>query len=63
MAHSVQQSEKDEFWTRKETAAYWKISVVTLSKLVRQGKLKAYGRGTRHIRFLKSEVIAARENI
>lgn len=56
-------SQNDEFWTRKEAAAFLKISLVTLGKLVKQGKLKAYGLGTRHIRFLKSELIAARENL
>lgn len=48
------------FLTRQETADYLKISLVTLHKLVNQGKLKAYGRGTRYVRFLLSEIVSAR---
>lgn len=49
-------SEQDEFLTPKETAEMLRISLVTLWRWEKQGKVKCYGIGGRRL-YKKSEVV------
>ncbi|MCC7466870.1 MAG: helix-turn-helix domain-containing protein [Saprospiraceae bacterium] len=54
---------QDTLLTREETAKILKMSHPTLRGLYTNGTLKAYGLGTRHIRFKESEVMAALDTL
>lgn len=49
----------EEILTRKEAAALIRVSEPTLREMYTDGRLKAYGLGTRRMRFLATEVLDA----
>lgn len=53
---AVKGPENDDLLTTKEVLALWRISAPTLRKWRKQGLVKAYGAGTRHHRYRRSEV-------
>lgn len=59
---AANQNQGDELLTRKEAAAYLKISLVTLNEWTKKGRVKAHRIGTR-VRYYKSDVEAALEEI
>ena len=59
---SIPRKQEDELMTRKEAAAYLKVSLVTLKEWTKNGRVKAHRIGTR-VRYYKSDVEAALKEI
>ena len=59
---SIPPKQEDELMTRKEAAAYLKVSLVTLNEWTKNGRVKAHRIGTR-VRYYKSDVEAALKEI
>jgi excisionase family DNA binding protein len=51
----LESKQPDDYLTRKEVAAIFKVNISTINNWVRSGKLKQYGIGNR-VYFLRSEV-------
>lgn len=51
--------EKEEYLTTREVLQEWRVSAPTLRKWRKKGLIKAYGEGTHHMRYRRSEIEAA----